>query len=152
MFQGFLPKAGICCRRAYCLVNEQKRAGLHSTVSPPDGAQRGPVEKIRPLPCSNLGADPQFLNFVVRIPNKSHPQQILKISWKNIHFGEKYFSKIWQKFTFFAARWRTSSPKFQKIKHHSRSVCSIFGRAVILSSTFIRKKPFSPLPPNGRGA
>ena len=60
MFRGFSPRAGICCGGAYCLATEENRAGLHSTVSPPNGAERGPVEKFAPPPHPNLGADPQF--------------------------------------------------------------------------------------------
>ena len=60
MFQGFSPEVGICCKGAHCLVKEQKRVGLHSTVSPPDGAERGHIEKFAPPPRPNLGADPQF--------------------------------------------------------------------------------------------
>jgi len=48
MFRGFSPRAGICCRGAYCLATEENWAGLHSTVSPPNGAERGPVEKFAP--------------------------------------------------------------------------------------------------------
>jgi len=95
-----------------------------------------------------FGADPQFLNFVVRrSPSPTNPENFVK----NIHFGEKYFSKIWQKFTFLRLGGELPHQNFKKIKHHSRYVCSIFGRAAILSSTFIRKKTVFPIAPQWKG-
>ena len=63
MFQGFWPRAGKCFRGAHLLMREQNRAGLLSTVPPPEGAEWGPIEKFAPLPRPNGGSDPQFLDF-----------------------------------------------------------------------------------------
>jgi len=98
VFQEFSPRAGICCRGAYCLVIEENRAGLHSTVSPPDGAQRGPIEQFAPPPCPNLGADP---NFKILFSGAPRPLQTPKISRENLDpFLKKNFLH-WRKFNFF---------------------------------------------------
>jgi len=77
IFQGFSPRAGICCRTAHCLVTEQNRAGLHSTVSLPDGAERGPIEKFAPPHAQICGLTP---NFKILFYGDPHPVQILKFS------------------------------------------------------------------------
>jgi len=73
-FQGFSPRAGICCRGAYCLATEQNLAGLHSTVSPVGGAARG-LSKNSPLPTAKFGAP----NFKILFSGDPQPLKILKI-------------------------------------------------------------------------
>ena len=145
MFQEFSPRAGICCREANCLIIEQNRAGLHSTVSPPDGVERGPIEKFAPPP-RPWGLTP-ILTFCFTgtlIPYKP---------WKfrekiATHFWEKIFSKNLRKFTFFGVR---GNSQYQRIQKNSSIVppyrWTKFGRAAILSTYLFCKKPFSPLPP-----
>jgi len=68
-------------RDAYCLMWEQNEAGLLSTVSPPEGAKRGPIEKFAPHSPQNLGLTP---NFKILRYGDPHFLQILEISWKNL--------------------------------------------------------------------
>jgi len=92
MFRGFSPRAEICCREGYCLANEENRAGLHSTVSPPNGAERGPVEKFAPPHAQICGLTP---NFKILFYGSPGPLQILKISRENVNpFLRKFFFKI----------------------------------------------------------
>ena len=77
MFQGFWARAGKCYRGAHWLMCEQNRAGLLSTVPPPEGAERG-LSKSLPLPHAQIGGlAPNFYIF----PNGDpEPLQIPKIS------------------------------------------------------------------------
>jgi len=41
-------------------MREQNKAGLLSTVPPPEGAKRGPIENFAPQPRQNWQSDPNF--------------------------------------------------------------------------------------------
>ena len=60
---------------------EQNRAGLLSTVPPPEGAERRPIEKFAPPPRPNWGPDPQFLYFTLRVPRTpTNPENFVKMT------------------------------------------------------------------------
>jgi len=81
MFQGFWARAGKCFRGAHWLMCEQNVADLLSTVPPPDGAERWPIEKFAPPPRQNWGSDPQFLDFLLRGPRTpTSPENCVKIA------------------------------------------------------------------------
>ena len=121
-FQGLSPRVGICCRATHCLITEQNRAGLHGTVSPPDGAERVPIEKFAPPPRPNLGADP---NFNILFYGDPHPLQTLKTSRENLDpFLRNFFSsKNWRKFKFFGVR---GTPQYQRIQKKIQASSSLW--------------------------
>jgi len=95
MFQGFWPRAGKCYRGDHWLMREQNQAGLLSTVPPPEGAERGPIEKFAPPPRPNGGSGPQFLDFPLRGPRTpTNPENFVKMSRP---IFEKKISEIWTK-------------------------------------------------------
>ena len=70
-------------------MREQNEAGLLSTVPPPEGGERGPIEKFAPQPRRNWGSDPQFLDFSLRGPRTpTNPENFVKMT---AHFREKNF-------------------------------------------------------------
>jgi len=110
MFQGFWARAGTYFRGAHWLMCEQNQGGPLSTVPPPEGAERGPIEKFAPLTRANWGSDRQLLDFLLqglRLPTNT--ENFVKITRP---ISEKKISEIWTKFHFFGVRgtshWRKS--------------------------------------------
>jgi len=56
-FKGFAPGL-VCFRGAQCLPSKLNQAGLHKTVSPPEGAVRTPIQKFTPT--REYETDPNF--------------------------------------------------------------------------------------------
>ena len=79
---------------------EQNRAGLLSTVLPPEGAEWGPVKKFAPPPRPNWGSDPQFSDFPSRGPRTpTNPENFVKMTRP---IFEKKISELFDlNFTFF---------------------------------------------------
>jgi len=85
------------------------------------GAGRGPIEKFDPPPRPNLGADPRFLNFVLRVyRGPTNPENLAK---KLGPFPRYKFFKFWRKIPFSGVRGNMTSRKFQRRCVLVRSRC-----------------------------